>query len=53
MVHPAASSDSRMRLSRSSMLSMNIFVTMPIEQSDIVRSPANGPGPVTRMNMRP
>ena len=26
---------------------------MPIEQSDIVRSPANGPGPVTRMNMRP
>ena len=45
--------DSRIRLSRSSMLSMNIFDTMPIEQSDIVRRPANGPGPVTRMNISP
>lgn len=32
---------------------MNILDTMPIEQSDIVRRPANGPGPVTRMNIRP
>ena len=32
---------------------MNIFDTMPMEQRDMVSSPANGPGPVTRMNIRP
>ena len=35
------------------MLSMNILDTMPIEHSDIVSRPANGPGQVTRMNIRP
>ena len=52
-MQPAASSDSRMRLSRSSMLSINILDTMPMEHRDMVSRPAKGPGPVTRMNIRP
>ena len=35
------------------MLSINILDTMPMEHSDMVSRPAKGPGPVTRMNIRP
>ena len=51
-LHPEASSDSRIPVSRSSMAVIYILEIMPIEQTDCVSTPQNGPGPVTRIHTR-
>ena len=53
VVQPAASRDSSTRTSKSSMASIYILLTIPTEHRDMVSNPANAPGPVTRMNIKP
>src|SRR5699024_8976776 len=45
--------DSKILVSKSSIASTNSLANIPIELREIVNTPANGPGPVTRININP
>ena len=51
VLHPAASKDSNIFLSKSSIVSINNLDTIPIDVTDKVKTPANAPGPVTLINI--
>jgi hypothetical protein len=52
VVQPAASSDSRIPVFKSSMAVIYILEIIPMEHTDCVTTPQNGPGPVTRIHTR-
>ncbi|MNE93938.1 hypothetical protein D3C80_1918480 [compost metagenome] len=53
VVQPTEVIDSRTRVSNSSIASTYSLASIPMEVNPTVSTPANAPGPVTRMNMSP